>query len=278
MKDKDQAGKLIDIERVFAEKNPTLFKLIPSFIIKYLKRITHQDEINEFIASSSNVSGIAYIEKILSELTPADVSYIGLENVPANGRYLFVANHPLGGIDGLAFILAASNKFKDIKFPVNDILLNLKGLQDFFIPINKHGAHSREAARIMEETFQSNSQILFFPAGMVSRKKNGKITDLEWKKSFLKKAISSNRDIVPVYISGKNSNFFYNLSNIRSFLGIKANIEMLYLADEMFNYNGKKIVVNFGTPIPCDSIKTNLTPNEWVKKIRDTAYLLSANC
>ncbi|MBN2164745.1 MAG: 1-acyl-sn-glycerol-3-phosphate acyltransferase [Marinilabiliaceae bacterium] len=267
--------KLIDIEKVFADKNPALLKIIPGFFIRYLKKILHQDEINEFLQLNSEITGIPLVRKILKELTPADVSQNGIENIPSHGRYMFIANHPLGGLDGLAFILAASEKFNNIKFPVNDILLNIEGLSELFIPINKHGSHSREAAQKLEEAINSDSQILYFPAGMVSRKIKGNIIDLEWKKTFLKKAIQSGRDIVPVHISGNNSNFFYNLANYRKRLGIKLNLEMLYLADEMFNYKAKKIVINFGTPIPINSIKTNPDKLNWVQEIRKQTYLLA---
>jgi 1-acyl-sn-glycerol-3-phosphate acyltransferase len=267
--------KFIDIEKVFASKNPGLLKVIPNFIINYLKRITHEDEINNFLDKTKNISGIEFVNATLSDLIPTEVLQNGLDNIPENGRYLFVSNHPLGGIDGLAFIKAVAIKFPNIKFPVNDILLNLDGLKPFFIPINKHGSNNREAAQIFDETFQSDCQVLYFPAGMVSRKVKGKIVDLEWKKSFLKKAIASKRDIVPVHISGRNSKFFYNLSKARQLFGIKANIEMLYLADETFNFNGKKIVINFGTPIQYHRLKTELSANEWITKIRESVYQLA---
>ena len=170
----------------------------------------------------------------------------GSENIPASGRYIFVSNHPLGGLDGLVFINELSKYYKDLKFPVNDILMNIRNLSGVFLPINKHGAQDREAVRMIEEAYASESQILYYPAGLCSRKKKGVIRDLQWHKSFISKSVQYKRDIVPAYFSGRNSDFFYNLSNIRNFLGIRANIEMLYLVDELFKQKGKAIDLVFG--------------------------------
>lgn len=268
---------LIDIERVFANKNPKLLKFIPSFVISYLKRITHQDEINTIIAENSDKNGIAFSRAVLKDF---GVLYntIGLDKVPENKRLLFASNHPLGGMDGIALIAAVGDKFTNLKFPVNDILMNIKGLDNIFIPINKHGSHPRDAARLMDDAYQSDAQMLMFPAGLVSRKRKGIIADLEWKKNFIKKAIQHQRDIIPVNISGHNSNFFYNFANWRKRLGIKANIEMLYLADEMFRQKGENITIRFGNPIAWESLKQTKDHSELAQKIKEMAYNLPKNC
>lgn len=268
---------LIDVEKVFADKNPQLLKMIPFFIIRYLKRITHQDQINGIIANNSDKKGFEFSKAVLEDFG-VNYNTIGLENIPNSGRLLFASNHPLGGMDGIALITALGNRFSNIKFPVNDILMNIKGLDNIFIPINKHGGHSKEAARTMEDAYESDAQILMFPAGMVSRKKKGIIADLEWKKNFIKKAIQHQRDIIPVHITGRNSDFFYNLANWRKRLGIKANIEMLYLADEMYKQKGQNITIQFGKPISWESIKNEGTFSEWAQKIKGMVYDLPKNC
>lgn len=270
-------SKLIDVEKVFETKNPSLFNIIPSFVFRYLKRIIHQEEINEFIAREGHLKGAEFAQSILTNLFGASYEVFGLENIPEKGRYLFASNHPLGGLDGIAFLVAASCRFPDLKFPVNDILLNLKPLNNIFVPINKHGGHSREAALLIEEAYQSDSQVLMFPAGLVSRKQKGVIRDLEWKKNFVRKAIQHHRDIVPVHISGKNTNFFYRLANIRKRLGIKANIEMLYLPDEMFKQKGENLTIRFGEPISWESIKEQGTLEQWALKIKEKSYELAKN-
>lgn len=267
---------LIDIEKVFSSKNPRLLKIIPSFVIRYLKRITHQEEINAFIAQNSHKKGLDFSKAILDEF---GVRYNteGMENIPESGRFLFASNHPLGGMDGIALITAVGEKFTNLKFPVNDILMNIKGLDNIFIPINKHGGHSKDAARQMEEAYQSDAQMLMFPAGLVSRKRNGKIADLEWKKNFIKKAIQHKRDIIPVHITGRNSNFFYNLANWRKRLSIKANIEMLYLADEMYKQKGENLTIRFGQPISWEKLTSDVNAHEWAQKIKATVYDLAKN-
>lgn len=267
--------KFIDVEQVFASKNPSLLKVIPKFFISYLKRIVHQKEINAFLAEKGHLKGVDFCRSVLDDLFGAKYSAIGLEKLPSQGRFIFASNHPLGGLDGIALIVAVSEKYPNIKFPVNDILLNLKPLQEIFVPINKHGGHSKTAARLIEEAYESDAQILMFPAGLVSRKQKGVIRDLEWKNNFVRKAVKHQRDIVPVHITGHNSNFFYRLANLRKFLGIKANIEMLYLPDEMFKQFNQNLTIRFGTPIPWQEIKDTGKPDEWARKIKEKCYQLA---
>ncbi|ASB48402.1 1-acyl-sn-glycerol-3-phosphate acyltransferase [Alkalitalea saponilacus] len=264
---------LIDIERVFASKNPALLKIIPGFIVRYLKRITHQDEINQFIHSNRNKKGLEFSRAILDGFG-VDYNTQGLDQIPSSGRYLFASNHPLGGMDGIAFLSAVGERFPNLKFPVNDILMNIKGLDNIFLPLNKHGAHSREAAIALEEAYASEAQILMFPAGLVSRKQKGIIRDLEWKKNFVRKAIQHQRDVVPVHITGRNTNFFYKLANIRKRLGIKANIEMLYLADEFYKQRGENLTIRFGTPISWKNLKNEANPTQSAEKIKKMVYEL----
>ncbi len=267
---------LIDIERVFEEKNPNLLKIIPSFIISYLKRITHQEAINDFINKNRDKKGLEFSTAILEGF---GVKYktLGFENVPDSGRFLFASNHPLGGMDGIALINAVGKKFNDIKFPVNDILMNIKGLDNIFIPINKHGGHSRDAARQMDDAYKSESQVLMFPAGLVSRKQKGKIEDLEWKRSFIKKSVQYERDIIPVHITGRNSDFFYNLAKWRKRLGIKSNIEMLYLADEFYKQKDQVLTIRFGKPVKWQTLNSPKTYFESAQKIKRMVYGLAKN-
>ena len=265
----------VDVEQVLYSKNPAMKKVIPGFLISYLKKIVHQDEINEFLSKAGHLKNAEFIAEGLREF---DISYrvTGSENLPEQGRYIFVSNHPLGGLDGLVFIYELSRYYPDLKFPVNDILMNIKTLSGIFLPINKHGAQDREAALAIEAAYASDSQILYYPAGLCSRKKKGVIRDLKWHKSFITKAVQYKRDIIPAFFSGRNSNFFYNLSNIRTFLGIKANIEMLYLADEMFKMRGKAFDLVFGKAIPWQTFDKTKTPSEWAEWIKEKSYQLQS--
>lgn len=272
----EQNEKFIDIDKVIGAKSPRLLKALPRFIIRYLKRIIHQDEINEVLSIHGHEQGVEFIDSVFRYM---DVSYTvdGFENISLNGRYLFASNHPLGGLDGMILIHFLVQRFPEIKFPVNDLLMNLKSLHDVFIPVNKHGAQTSQNARMLEQAYASNTQILYFPAGLCSRKQKGKIEDLEWRKSFITKAIKHQRDIVPIYFSGRNSNFFYNLARIRSFFRVKANIEMLYLVDEMFKQKGKRISIKIGEPIPFKTFDNSKPPHLWAKWVRDRVYQMAEN-
>ena len=264
----------IDVERVLYSKNPALKKVMPGFLIRYLKRIVHQDELNEFLRLTGHLKNAEFIKAGL-EFFYIRYNVSGSENIPGSGRYIFVSNHPLGGLDGLVFIYELSKYFSDLKFPVNDILMNITNLSGIFLPVNKHGAQGREAARMIEEAYASESQILYYPAGLCSRKKKGIIRDLQWHKSFISKSVQYKRDIVPAFFSGRNSNFFYNLSNFRNFLGIKANIEMLYLVDELFKQKGKEIALIFGKAIPWQTFDNSKTPPEWAEWVKGKSYELN---
>jgi putative hemolysin len=267
--------QLIDVENVLKTKNPALGKIIPSFVINYLKKIVHQDGLNEFLKQFGHLRNA---ELIHAGLVYFNIKYTvsGSENIPKQGKYIFVSNHPLGGLDGLVFIYELSRYFDDIKFPVNDILTNIHNLNGIFLPINKHGSQGKEAAKMIEDSYSSESQILYFPAGLCSRKKRGIIKDLIWHKSFISKAIKHKRDIVPAFFSGRNSDFFYNLSNLRNFLGIKANIEMLYLADELFRQKDKEIRLVFGRKIPWETFDKTKSSLEWAEWVKSKSYELES--
>jgi 1-acyl-sn-glycerol-3-phosphate acyltransferase len=263
----------IDVEKVLYSKNPALRKVMPGFIVNYLKRIVHQDELNVFLNKYGHLKDAELIEAGLSHFR-IKYKVFGSEKLPASGRYIFVSNHPLGGLDGLVFIYELSKHYPDIKFPVNDILTNIENLSGIFLPVNKHGTQGKEAAIKIEEAYSSECQILYFPAGLCSRKKRGVIKDLQWHKSFISKAIQHKRDIVPAFFSGRNSDFFYNLSNIRKFLGIKVNIEMLYLADEMFRQKDKEILLVFGETIPWTTFDKTRSALEWADWVKTKSYEL----
>lgn len=265
----------IDVEQVFSSKNPALGKAIPRFVISYLKKIVHQNEINDLLEKWGHLKDAEFVGAVL-QFMKINYNVFGIENIPSEGRYIFASNHPLGGLDGLVFIYELSKYFNKIKFPVNDILMNIRNLSGIFVPVNKHGSQAKEAARMIEEAYESDAQILYFPAGLCSRKKKGVICDLPWQKSFITKAVRYRRDVVPVFFSGRNSDFFYNLSNIRNFLGIRSNLEMLYLADEMVKQKDKEINLVIGKKIPWTTFNKSKTPAEWAEWVKDKSYKLQS--
>jgi len=264
--------EMIDVAKVIERKSPSLRKRLPRFIINYLRRIVHEDELNEFLHLYGHLEGIPFIDAALKFMNTS-VRVTGLENIPKTGKIIIASNHPLGGLDGLALMLTVSQKRNDLVFPVNDILMNVKNLEPLFIPINKHGSNT-ENIRIINDTFASGKVICYFPAGLVSRKKRGIIKDLQWHPTFVTKARRFKRDIIPTYISGRNTNFFYRLANLRKLLHIKTNIEMLYLVDEFHKQKNKTITITFGKPVSYKVFDHRHTANEWAARMRDFIYLL----
>ncbi|MFA7298747.1 MAG: 1-acyl-sn-glycerol-3-phosphate acyltransferase [Candidatus Absconditabacterales bacterium] len=261
----------IDVKKEVEKKNKSLLRI--PFLISWLKKIVHEKEINDFLSIYGELQGASFAREVLKFFN-VYAHVITKVSLPKDGRYIFVANHPLGGLDGIALITTITDMFHDVKFPVNDILLSIKNFDSIFIPINKHGAQSRDAVKKTNEAYASNLPIAMFPAGLVSRKIDGKIVDLQWQKHFVKKAIESKRTIVPVYIEAKNSNRFYRIANWRKWLGIKSNIEMLFLSDEIFRQKNKTFKIVFGTPIPYEQLQ-NGSLQDQADCIRKKVYALA---
>lgn len=272
----DVIGKnFIDLDKVIKEKNPRLYRRLPRFVISYLKKIAHQEAINQFLYKHREKQGIAFVEAMLNEFGVI-VETSGSLLIPDDRQLILVANHPLGGIDGLALISVAAKAGLDIVFPVNDLLMNVPNVRSLFIPVNKHGRNAR-LVRELDESFSSPKTILYFPAGLCSRKVDGRIVDLEWKKTFVVKARTFKRDIIPVHIEARNSSFFYNLARIRKIFGIKTNIEMMFLVDEMMKQKNKTIRFTFGKPIPWNVFDSRFTDRQWASSLRDFVYTLPKN-
>lgn len=273
----DNSVFLIDIDKVLKEKAPDKAKYIPRFVVSYLKHIVHQDELNEMLTELGDLQGVDFAKRTL-ELLDNKIVVHGAENLPSDGRfYTFVSNHPLGGADGLALGAVIGEHYQGkIKFLVNDLLMNLHGLAPFFIPINKTGKQSKDFPRRVEAGFASKeNQLIMFPAGICSRKQNGVIKDLPWKKTFVTKSVEYQRDVIPIYFDGRNSDFFYNLANACKWLGIKFNIAMLYLADEMLKNRHKTFNVTIGKPIPWQTFDHSKTPSEWAQFVKEIVYKLN---
>ncbi len=272
-----QREGFIDIDKIFRKKGGKLYPFIPKILIRYIEHITHQYEINDAIIRLYDHMGLEFVEELIENEFGVDVHVVNPENIPGKGRYIIASNHPMGGLDGIALMYVIGKKREDLKFIVNDILLELRNLKELFVAVNKYGQNTHESVKIIEDLYKSDQLVLIFPAGFVSRRQKGKIKDLKWKKSFITKALRHKRDIIPVHIKGRNSNFFYNLANLRKTIGIKLNIEMLYLPDEMFNPRDKNITITFGEPIPYTTFTKDKTHNEWAQKVREHVYRLPGN-
>jgi 1-acyl-sn-glycerol-3-phosphate acyltransferase len=264
----------IDIRKSIQSKNPTLLKFLPKFILNYIRRTIHEDEMNDVIRRYKGINGLDFVHKMVHDEFKINISVKGFEDISPNKRYIFVANHPWGGLEAAALLDIVGKKFPEPRFIVNDILMSLKNYQPLFLPVNKYGAQARENVKILDENFASDKPILIFPAGLVSRKIKGKVIDLEWKKNFITKAIQHKREVVPVFIDGRNSEFFYRVANIRKMLGIRANIEMFYLADELMKNTGADLPFYFGKAIPYQKFDKSKKPEEWAQAVKDFTYSL----
>lgn len=265
--------KPINIKELFHAKNPSLAKVMPGFVFSYINRILHLDFFNDFMKRNGRLEGIPFVNQAIVEFNIKERIH-GIENIPESGRFIFASNHPLGGFDAFLLMKCVDKRLGKLKFLTNDILLGIPSLRPMFIPINKHGGNTREAAEILNTTYNSDDQILIFPAGLASRKIKGKIVDLEWKKHFIVKAVKHQRDIVPVYIGGRNSDRFYRLANIRKFLHIKWNIEMFFLPDELMRNKNSEVPVYFGEPISFQTFSKSKSHQEWAEWVKNKVYEL----
>lgn len=269
--------KTIDIDNILKGKMGKKARYVPSFAVNWLKRIAHEDQVNDFLWQSRNLKGTAWLDATMKYLDTT-LQVEGEENLPDpnDGRlYTFVSTHPMGGIDGVALGSLIGKHYGDnFRYLVNDLLMNLPGLAPLCIPINKTGKQSRSFPAMVEAGFQSDYHMLMFPAGLCSRRRNGEIRDLPWKKTFIAKSVEYQRDVVPIHFGGRNSNFFYRLSNISDRLVKKVNIAMLFLVDEMFKNTGNTFPVKIGKPIPWQTFDKSKTPMEWAKFVEDQVYKL----
>ena len=273
----DKAPFQIDIDEILRSKAGPKAKRIPRFIVAWLKRRLHQDQVNDFLRIIGDKQGVPWLKGCLDFLdTKLEVK--GLENLPSDAdgrRFTFVSNHPLGGQDGVALGYVLGTHYDGrIKYLVNDLLMFLPGLAPLCIPINKTGKQSRQFPAMVEAGFSGDDHILMFPAGLCSRRRHGVIRDLPWNKTFITKSVQHQRDVVPIYFSGRNSNKFYTIANICKMLGLKFNLAMLYLVDELFKNQHKTFEVHIGRPIPWQTFDRSRTATQWAAYVQDIVYQL----
>ena len=268
--------KTIDLEKILKSKMGSKAKWIPRPLVWWLKHIVHQDEVNKYLWESRHLKGTEWLEECVRYLD-ATLDIVGEENLPAkdDGRlYTFVSNHPLGGEDGVALGAIIGRHYDGrFRYLVNDLLMNLPGLAPVCIPINKTGNQSRDFPKMVEAGFKSDNHMLMFPAGLCSRRKNGVVEDIPWKKTFISKSVEFQRDVVPIHFGGQNSNFFYRLANF-SDRCLPFNLAMLFLVDEMYKNVHKTFRVAIGKPIPWQTFDKSKTPMEWAQFVKQQVYKL----
>ncbi len=269
----ERQPQILDIEQVIISKVGKKAKYVPKFLINWFKNFMHLDYINGYL--KEGYVGVEFCENCLKYLG-VEIEVNGQENLPKDGRkYTFASNHPLGAIDGVTLCAIIGKQYDGkIKCLMNDILMFLKGMAPLGIPINKTGGQARNLSRVMSEAFDSDNQMIICPAGLCSRKIDGKIQDLEWGKAFVKMSRESGRDIIPIHFEGENSKRFYRTACLQKKLGLKFPLAMMLLPDEMYKSAGRKYRITFGRPIPIDSLDKSRSDREWAQEIRRRVYEL----
>lgn len=266
--------KFIDVKKLIVSKNKKLLKWLPGFLIKWVEGIIHQDEVNEFMSRHHNDDSNTFCRGIVDEFN-LHLNLTGLDNIPRPPQsIIFASNHPFGGLDAIAIVDLLKEVRPDIKFIVNDLLLNLNTMKDRFIGVNKVGKNAAKSLQVVEEQFASGPATFVFPAGLVSRKIKGEIRDLEWKKTFVTKARKYGKSVVPVHIDGRLTKRFYRLANLRKFLGIKLNIEMFFLVDELYKQKNVRIDIVIGDPIMPDTFTRERSDRDWAQWVKEKVYQL----
>ena len=175
----ERQPQILDIEQVIKSKAGKKAKYIPKFLIRWFKNFMHLDFINEYL--KEGYVGVEFCDNCLKYLG-VEIEVNGLENLPKDGRtYTFASNHPLGAIDGVTLGAVIGKEYDGkVKYLMNDLLMNLKGMAPLGIPVNKLGGQARNLSRLVNEVYESDNQMLIFPAGLCSRKIDGKIQDIAW--------------------------------------------------------------------------------------------------
>ena len=270
---KDRTEYLLRVEEVLG---PKLMKKLPRFAINFIKRRIHQDEINDCIMKAEHYCGAGFFEEALKYI---GITYKvrGQENLKLDKKYLFACNHPLGGPEALIIGSLFNNLYGEVfNVLTNQLLRHLKPLKEFFIPVNVVSSkQSRDLGVKVADMFNSDSQVLIFPAGLCARKIDGKVTELPWKKTFITQARKYERDVVPLHISGFNSRRFFFFCKLSKFLRLKFNLGMVFLVDELFNKAGQEFVITIGKPIPYTTFDKSKTDLQWAADVKDVVQKLS---
>jgi len=267
--------KVIDVELALQEKIPDIYKKIPGVLIRLMEKVIRQADMNRMIHESSHLNGIPLVDWVLDQFG-VNIVVKGKKLIPKKGRYIYPANHPIGGLDGLAIVSVVAKIHPLIKFVANDLLRVIKGFDSISLYIARFGQINRRNAILINKTLASEAQLLVQPAGTVSKRNPVKISDLAWNKFFIHKAIQYKRDVIPIHVQARNSRLFYNIASFRKIFRIKSNLEMFLLPREMFNKSGKTITITFGIPIAYKTFDDSRTHLEWAQKVREYVYVLGS--
>jgi putative hemolysin len=268
--------KYIDLAASIKESDSDFLKKLPDFLIRCLEKIIKQEELNVILDKYKDCEGADFHRSIIKEFN-LTLEVEGIENLPENAKCFFLANHPFGIIDGLCLTKIVIEKYGTFKAIGNESFEFIPNLRPYIALVNPYGISSKTYVTELEKVYQSDVAITHFPAGEVSRRYQGKIQDRAWHKSFITRAVSCKRDIVPFYFHGRNSNLFYGINLARRALGIKTNIELMLLPREMFLKRNKTIRFKIGKPISWQKFDSSNTHMQWAQKVKRHVYNMSSH-
>ncbi len=269
----EEIPKTIDIEKAIRDSKSKFVRSLPKFVVRLIIKSVHQDEMNATIHRNRDKSGVPFINGILNDWN-VKVVVTGAENIPVSGKFVFVANHPVGGMDALSLLSTIYRYFPKVVSPSNELFEDIPQLKPVVLGINVFGKNTKETAEKLNQLFESDAQIMIFPAGEVSRRNKGIISDIPWQKSFITKSVQHKRDIIPVHINGRNSNLFYNIANLRKMLGIKLYIETALLPHEMMRQRNSTVALTIGKPIPWQTFTREKPQTDWAQSVKKLLYSL----
>ena len=268
--------KNINIAHIISNSDSNFLKSLPGFAIRIIARIIKQTEINQLMDTYSEYEGVDLLPKLIEEFN-IKIEIEGKENLPDNGRCVFVANHPFGLLDGLVLTYIVGEKYGNLKAIGNEAFMFIPNLRPIIADVSVFAKNRRKHIIELEEVYNSDVPITHFPFGLVSRVYKFKIQDKHWNKSFVKKAISNQRDVVPIRFYGRNSTLFYAIYIFRQIFRIKTNLELILLPRELFRKKGKTVRVIIAKPIHYQEFNNSLSHLEWAQKVRSSVYNSDSN-
>ena len=270
---KDRTDYLLDLNEILG---PKMSAKLPGFVKRFFARRLHIKQINDCIMKAEHYAGAGFFDEAL-DYVGITYKVRGEENIDLSKKYLFACNHPLGGPEALIIGSIFRRIYGDgFMVPSNQILYNMKPLQEFFVPVSVGGRQGREIAERIAGMFESDRQVLVFPAGLCAKSIKGVVTEMPWKKMFISQARKYQRDVVPVHISGHNSKWYFFLSWLSRTLKLKFNLGMIYLVDELFKQRGNEFVITFGKPIEYERFDKTKTDLQWADEVKNIVKNLAS--
>lgn len=263
---------MINIEQAVCDKFPA-FSHQPDAIkrptFSLLRKLTHEQEINQFLTDNEGLDPVTFIESVFDYFNFSyTVPNRDKANIPAQGRVVIIANHPIGSLDGLAILRLLLEVRPDVKILANDMLMNFEALHPLLIPLdNMGGGGALKSFRSAVEELEHDHAVIVFPAGEVSRARPSGVRDTRWRPGFLKMARRAKAPLLPVRINAKNSLLFYSASMLFKPLGTAL------LAQEMFNKKSATIHFRIGEAIPAIALQSEqLSDKSLLKRLKKHLY------